>query len=173
MVKKSPPKSTQEEPTKIKPGKRSADPKRKIKEEISGVNSVADYLGSVNKRKIIKTWDKPGVSQMRWWLEEDNKLYASIENVVSTIESSQSARRLNNNKFTRMYGNYEALGFANNSRGMTQESSNRVTLNVIQSVIDAVAAKIAKDKPKVSFVTTGAEDYFLRLRATKLTKYVS
>lgn len=174
MVKKSNSKSSaQEEPTTVKPGKRSAEPKRKIKEEVSTINDVADYLGGMNKRKVIKTWDKPGVNQMRWWLEDDAKLYASIENVVSTIESSQSARRLNNNKFTRMYGNYEALGFANNARGLTQESSNRVSLNVIQSVIDAVGAKIAKDRPKVSFVTTGAEDYFLKIRATKLTKYVS
>ena len=36
-----------------------------------------------------------------------------------------------------------------------------------------MASKVAKDQPKVTFVTTGADDYFLKLRAENLTKYMT
>ncbi len=166
----------QVEPNKVKAGKTSAPPKRIMKKVVEdGAKSVSEYLGGVNKRIVIKSWEKAGRNSARWWLEPDERLYAAIDNSVTTIESAQSTRRLNTIKFARLYGNYEALSFpyAVNRGAGGQDSSNRVTLNIIQSVIDAVSAKIAKDQPKVSFVTTGANDYFLKLRANNLTKYMS
>ena len=165
------------EPKKVKIGKTSAPPKTVIKKVVDeGAKSTAEYLGGVNKRIIIKSWEKTGKNSTRWWLEPDDKLYSAIDSSVSTIESAQSTRRLNSIKFSRLYGNYEALSFpytTNRNAGSGQDSSNRVALNIIQSVIDAVSAKIAKDQPKVSFVTTGSDDYFLKLRANNLTKYMS
>lgn len=113
-----------------------------------------------------------------WWLESDDQLCEAIHQTVTAIEFAQSY--LNNLRviFARLYGNYEILGYqyqmvGAGRNGSNQQSSNRLALNVIQSVIDTCASKIAKDQPKMSFVTTGSDDYFLKLRATKLTKYMA
>lgn len=114
--------------------------------------------------------------QAYWWLGSSEEIYHNVQQTVTTIESSQSL--LNNLRviFARLYGNYEVLGYPFQTFGSrnnsNQSSSNRLTINVIQSIIDTCSAKIAKDQPQISFVTTGAEDYFLKLRATKLTKYM-
>lgn len=113
-----------------------------------------------------------------WWTEPEDDLYHSVQQTVATIESSQSL--LNNLRviYARLYGNYEILGYpfqmlGGRNTANQHSSSNRIALNVIQSVIDTCAAKIAKDQPKITFVTTGSDDYFLKLRATKLTKYMA
>jgi len=111
-----------------------------------------------------------------WWVEPDDELYRSVSQTITSIESQQSL--LNNLRviFARLYGNYEILGYPfqvfGGRNSSNQNSSNRVALNVIQSVIDTCSAKIAKDQPKMTFVTTGSDDYFLKLRANKLTKYM-
>lgn len=136
----------------------------------ANVTNTAEYMGS--KPTVIKAYGSKHDNK-RWWLEDPDKLHQSVESVVSTIESAQSHKRINYLRFARLYGNYEALGYPMLGRATnSQEGTNKVTLNVIQSVIDAVAAKIAKDQPKVSFVTTGASDYFLKLKAIGLTKLI-
>ena len=151
--------------------------KRKIKEEKSkAVSGLSGYMGSdPSQKKIIKRY-QPEKRFLCWWLETEDKVWNAVEEAVSILESCQVARRMLNIKFARLYSNMEALGFpyANMMRSSPDNSSNnRVTLNIIQSVIDACTAKIAKDQPKVTFVTTGADDYFLKLRAANLTKYIS
>ena len=113
-----------------------------------------------------------------WWLEDDDQLCEAVHQTVTAIEFAQSY--LNNLRviFARLYGNYEILGYqyqmvGAGRNGSNQQSNNRLALNVIQSVIDTCASKIAKDQPKMSFVTTGSNDYFLKLRAAKLTKYMA
>lgn len=115
--------------------------------------------------------------QAYWWVGSSEEIYHNVQQTVHSIEMSQSL--LNNFRviFARLYGNYEILGYPfqlfgarNNSN--QSPSTNRLAINVIQSVIDTCAAKIAKDQPQISFVTTGSDDYFLKLRATKLTKYM-
>lgn len=48
--------------------------------------------------------------------------------------------------------------------------THRVTLNIIQSMVDTVVSKITKNKPKPTFLTDGA-DWELQQKAKKLTKY--
>ncbi len=157
--------------------------KLKIKKEVkasgkvtaqaeNAIRGAQEFLGSSNNRKVIKAYSSTNAVK-RWWLEDADKLHNSVEATVASIETAQSHRRQACLKFTRLYGNYEAMGFANFGRtGNSQESSNKVVLNIVQSVIDAVGSKVGKDQPKVSFVTTGADDYFLKVRATNLTKYI-
>jgi len=154
---------------------KSKNSKVKVKESEQGAASgAAGYLGSSKSKKVIKAY-KSVENIKHWWLEKPDQLYVAIESVLGVIEQSQTSRRLRNIKFAQMYGNYEVMGAPfnafNNNQG-NQANENIPRLNIIQSVIDAVAAKIAKDQPKVSFVTNGANDYFLKLRAEKLSKYI-
>lgn len=157
---------------KVKKEVRASGKITKTKQEES-VSSASEYMGASASRKIIKAYSVHN-DVTRWWLEDSDGLHKSVDATVSAIENAQTQRRLLYLRFARLYGNYEAMGYPAIGRGAnSQESSNKVVLNIIQSVIDAIAAKVAKDQPKVSFVTTGADDYFLRLRATNLTKYMT
>lgn len=153
-----------------------AAPKDKIKrikkDTSSSVAGSAEFLGAKNQ-KVIKRWENPTGTNgpIRWWTQRN--LYQSVDATVDRIEQAQTRRRMTNIKYARMYGNYDSLGLSSINYMRESNTGAAVSFNAVQSVIDACAAKIAKDQPKVSFVTTGAEDYFLRLRATKLTKYIS
>ncbi len=156
---------------KVKKEVKASGKVTKVKEE-KAVSGAAQFLGDSNNRKIIKAYSAKN-DVKRWWLEDADKLHSSVDSTVTAIENAQTHRRLLYLRYARLYGNYEAMGYAAIGRGAnSQDSSNKVVLNIIQSVIDAVAAKVAKDQPKVSFVTTGADDYFLKLRAVNLTKYI-
>lgn len=142
------------------------------------VTAGASAFLSAPKVKVRRAGARgPGLPFQEWWAPlEPDRYHEGVERAVDTIDSSQSQQRQNAVRFNRLYSNHEATSPYSagllNAGGAGGGSGNRVTFNVIQSVIDAVAAKIAKDQPKVSFVTSGAEDYFLKLRAQKLTKYV-
>lgn len=150
--------------------------KKTVKEQNNPtVSGLSQFMGSSEKdKKIIKRF-KENANFKAWWLEEPEKLWMGVEGAVTILESAQVTRRMLNIKWARLYSNMEAIGFPySNIMNSTQDNSsnNRVTLNVIQNVIDTAGSKIAKDQPKVSVVTTGADDYFLKLRAEALTKYL-
>lgn len=72
----------------------------------------------------------------------------------------------------RLYGNAPTmgLGLMNYSRSSVFGES-KVGLNVVKNCSDAFVAKITKDKPKVTFVTSGG-DWDLQNRARELEKFV-
>ncbi len=160
------------DPTKTKKPRKASGKITKTQQPET-VTTTAEYMGSADKRKVIKAYNTSHDIR-NWWLEKPEDLHKTVEPRVASIEAAQSRRRLVYLRYSRMYGNFESLGFPAIGRGAnSQESSNKVVVNVIQSVVDAAAAKIAKDLPKVSFVTTGCDDYFLKLRAINLTKYMA
>jgi len=149
---------------------------KRIKKEEGAevVHGLSEYMGAKTK-KINKRFNE-SVDFKCWWLEDAERIHVAVEAAVSILEQAQMTRRMLNIKFARMYSNMEAIGFpySNLMKSAPENSqNNRITLNIVQSVIDATAAKIAKDQPKISFVTTGADDYFLKLSAEGLTKYNS
>jgi hypothetical protein len=94
---------------------------------------------------------------------------------VGAMRENQSYRRLQNEKFERLYGNLEMLGFSNRFR--TNKSTDkfavsRMTLNVIKSACDTLAAKISSKKPKPLFQTDDG-DFKIQNRAKKLTQYIA
>ena len=139
------------------------------------ITTIKDYMKS-DVVKVIKrhSGSNPGTN-FRWYLEPEDEQHTVLLSTVDYIEASQSAKRMLNIQFARLYGNVEAISFPfSNLLNASADSStqNRIALNVIQAVIDTCAAKIAKDQPKVEFITSGSEDYFLKLKARKLTKFI-
>lgn len=111
-----------------------------------------------------------------WWKSSTNlELAQSIENIVTTINSFDSKRQTQYQISTRLYGNADLMGV--NGFAYTRVPANtpglrdRISYNVVQSAIDTVTAKIAKNRPKPLFLTSGG-DFKLQNRAKKLTKYV-
>ena len=110
----------------------------------------------------------------RWWLASKNNLYQELFAYVSALDSRQAYREADDLRFARLYGNYQQMGLGAYSYSRIETSysvSNRVTLNVIQSLIDTVVSKITKNKPKATFLTSGG-DFSLQRKAKKLTKFV-
>ena len=114
------------------------------------------------------------INGSRWWLANKNNLYQELFAYVSALDNRQQYRESDNIRYARLYGNYEQIGLGAFNYSRIESSynvTNRVTLNVIQSLIDTVVSKITKNKPKATFLTSGG-DFSLQRKAKKLTKFV-
>jgi hypothetical protein len=114
------------------------------------------------------------INGSRWWLANKNNLYQELFAYVSALDNRQTYREADNLRFARLYGNYQQMGLGAYTYSRVEASyavTNRVTLNVIQSLIDTVVSKITKNKPKATFLTSGG-DFSLQRKAKKLTKFV-
>ena len=119
-------------------------------------------------------YEHPEINGNRWWLANKKDLYQELFAYVSRLDSRQQYRVADNLTFARLYGNYDHVGLDafNYSRAVSSYNvSNRVTLNVVQSMVDTVVSKVTKNKPKASFLTSGG-DFSLQSKAKKLTKFV-
>lgn len=143
------------------------------KEPNFSTNKISSTKAS--ERRHIKAYNKPKESEWRqWWKCNEGDIGLATETIISKIENEQSLRFTSFINWARLYGNWEAMSWGSNIlNSNSQDSNNEFTLrlNLIQSVIDSAAAKIAKDSPQPYFITAGG-DYFTKLKAEKLTKYV-
>jgi len=109
-----------------------------------------------------------------WWKAKPEDVHKTIFGYLKQLDQAQSYRQAENFKHMRLYGNYEPLGlryYRNSFQEPTNSTQNRVTLNIIQSMIDTVVSKISKNKPKPTFLTNGG-DFSMQRRAKKLTQFV-
>lgn len=108
-----------------------------------------------------------------WWEKPDNVVHESVTPYIKHLESEQSYRQKENFKFMKMYGNYDLYNlrsYAPLSNENSVSTVNRVTLNIIQSMVDTVTSKIAKNRPKPTFLTEGG-NFSQQRRAKKLTQF--
>ncbi len=111
----------------------------------------------------------------RWWTLEEDQMSQSIASVVNAIAVNDSARQTQYQTSVRLYGNLSLIGV--NGLSFSRLTSvkaplrDRISYNVVQSAVDTVQAKMAKNKPKPLFLTSGG-DYKLQRRAKKLDKFV-
>lgn len=92
-----------------------------------------------------------------WWRAEKKKLSEALTGVASALWEDQKPRRSRLVQNFRLYGNFNARDVAAGSynRAQAGKKNNRVTFNLIQSSIDTVTAKIAKNHPRPRFLTDG------------------
>lgn len=109
-----------------------------------------------------------------WWKESKSKLNETLFGILRHLDQNQSYIREANLRHLRLYGNLNVLGLSSHTYSQNQSVGSvydRVTLNVIQSCCDTVTQKIAKNKPKPTFLTSGG-DWTLQKKAKLLDKYV-
>lgn len=110
----------------------------------------------------------------KWWTISKSEIPSAINGVTTFLAEHQSRRQNQNLLSARLYGNLSVMGL----NGLTYSKiasvqnsvKDRISYNVIQSVIDTLVAKIAKNKPKPLFLTSGG-DYKLQRKAKKLDKF--
>lgn len=118
--------------------------------------------------------EHPEINNSKWWLSDKKSLYQELFSYLGRLEDRQRYRSYENLRYARLYGNYDYVGLDAFNYARVETSSmvtNRVTLNVIQSMVDTVVSKITKNRPKATFLTSGG-DFSLQSKAKKLTKFI-
>ncbi len=114
------------------------------------------------------------VSTNAWWTQPEEQVANSLFEYLSSLDNEQSYRQEENYKFLRMYGsqNIDYLRGFTPSRAIEYTTTqNRVTLNVVQSMIDTVVSKIGKNKPRPQVLTEGG-NFSQQRRAKKLSQFI-
>ncbi len=115
----------------------------------------------------------------RWWLEGYDEIGPAMVQAAKRIYDSPSerARRRAELVFARMhsgrplasiydYGSAFRVPYVSDPWGFGW----KVPINVVQSVIEAISSRIAKNKPRVRFLTEGG-DWSMQRQAKGLTKF--
>lgn len=105
-----------------------------------------------------------------WW-EKSADVHDDIFSAVKTLTEDQDYQAKDNLNWLRLFSNV-------NSSGLTQDTYSRhsgsrsenVTLNIVHSMCTTVTSKIAKNRPKVTFLTSGG-DWSLKRKAKLLDKF--
>jgi hypothetical protein len=110
-----------------------------------------------------------------WWREEQDRLANSVQGYVKFLNTDQAYKQAENFRYMRLYGNYDFNGLRMFDFVRTEAANNsiqnKVTLNIVQSMIDTVVSKITKNRPKPMFITEGG-DFSQQRRAKKLSQFI-
>ena len=112
------------------------------------------------------TWDSQ-------WFKQKHNLHQPIFAYIKNLDQRQGYKQQDNLRNMRLYSNHEFAGINAYNYMRTEQSynvQNRVTLNIVQSMVDTVTSKIGKNKPRPYFLTDDG-DFTLKRRAEKLSKF--
>lgn len=111
----------------------------------------------------------------RWWLMDKDELPGAIHSVIRSLTEYDSKRQTQYQISARLYGNVNLMGLNGLTLSKIISANNtlkdRISYNLVQSVIDTVTAKLAKNKPKPMFLTTGG-NYKMQRRAKDLDLFI-
>jgi len=113
-------------------------------------------------------------SKKYWWQQEGDDTAEHVFDVVDTLSKDQRMIHNNNLGNYRFYNDTEMESLS--LRGYTRPAgssqvSEKVTFNVIKSMIDTLSSKITKSQPKCTFLTDGG-DWNQQKKAKLLDKFV-
>jgi len=116
----------------------------------------------------------PISADRRWWSLDNPDVPGAITGIINFLNEHQGARITQNLMSARLYGNLSVMGL----NGLTYSKiasvqnalKDRISYNVCQSAVDTITSKIAKNKPRPLFLTSGG-DYKIQRRAKKLSKF--
>ncbi len=104
-----------------------------------------------------------------WWTKDEP--HEVVVAAAGYIESRDEYRKEEILRFMRLYGNVEYASYDNTSAIRNLPAQDRLTLNVCRSVADTVVARIAKNRPRATFLTEGG-NYSLRRKGRNLERFV-
>lgn len=113
-----------------------------------------------------------GNTKKSWWREDGVMLRDALFDEARQIYRDTKYRRTDDLCHLRLYGNsqYRGLGYADYGRTSYGPRGNRVTLNIVGSIVDTIVAKMIKNKPKATFQTVNGDESMQR-RAQRLDKF--
>lgn len=112
----------------------------------------------------------------KWWKAPKDERAQAVCSTLKSLSEYDGRRQTQYQISTRLYGNLNLMGLNGLSYSKIASVQNslkdRISYNLVQSVIDTVTAKIGKNKPKPLFLTSGG-NYEMQRKAKKLDKFVS
>lgn len=128
---------------------------------------------------VVKTKadsSKMGDKAYKWWkAKSKSELAEQILNTVSFLKEQQQHRYRQASVFARLYGNMPLFGYAGASfsrmNAVNSLPIDRPTMNVIQSCIDTIVARISQSRPRPVFLTD-AGDYKERTLGKSLNNFI-
>lgn len=110
-----------------------------------------------------------------WYKRDKNDpfLPSVLCETIKTLDDNQEDVRSNNLRNLRLYSNrlYESLRADDPTMEKYTYASDRITCNVVRSIIDTAQALVATTPPRVMCLTSGG-DYYQRQKAKNLTKFL-
>lgn len=108
---------------------------------------------------------------MSWVDCKEEKIHEEVHATLCEIEKVQKGD-IDGSLFNyRMYSNAEFSGF-DYSTYKARTSTNSLKFNIVKSVIDTLCSKISKNRPKIRFLTSGAEPS-LQKKSKLLEKFIA
>jgi len=108
-----------------------------------------------------------------WWKLRGVSQAKAISGTLGKLDQEQGYRAAANLSNLRLYSNFAVLGLGGNDYAATEEllTPNRLTLNVVQSIVDTAEAMIADDMMRIKFRTSGGT-YRSQKQSEDLTTFV-
>lgn len=120
------------------------------------------------------TQDNVTAPAKRWWLLPKGEVAQAVIFLANMLAQYDSRRQTQLQMSARLYGNLTLMGL--NGLTLSKITStqsavkDRIAYNLVQSVTDTLVAKMAKNKPKPLYLTSGG-DYKIQKRAKKLDEF--
>lgn len=137
--------------------------------------TLTDQKGKVLRK--AKDDDNAEGIQFKWWKSKDDfELASNISGTIRFLDKHQGSRSEQLTVSTRLYGNVavanlSGAAFSRATSASPNVSSQRISYNLCQSVIDTLVSKIAKNKVVPTFVTSGGI-WSMQRKAEKLSKFL-
>jgi hypothetical protein len=108
-----------------------------------------------------------------WWGADEDAAHESVLGYVRSLEEAQAYQHRLNVQNAKLYANTDLLGldWTLSPRDFSRRPQMAVSENVVMSVIDTATSMIAKNRPKATFVTDGA-DFSTQRRAQQLDRFI-
>ena len=117
----------------------------------------------------------PDNKERRWWMLDGQDAADVISGTLNLIRDAQSFRATQWIVSARLYGNLAptTLAGVSFSKLAAQQPAlrDRISYNVVQSVVDTAVARITRNRPKPLFLTSGG-DYRKQREAKKLNQFL-
>lgn len=115
-----------------------------------------------------------GMPDRQWWKAPTKDRAQAVAQIIQFLCQYDTKRQTQYQISARLYGNQNIMGinglsFSKLSSAQSSQK-DRVSYNVIQSCTDTVTSKIAKNKPRPMFLTSGG-NWIEQRKAKKLEKF--
>jgi len=112
----------------------------------------------------------------RWWTLHGDELASAVFSVASNLEKQDSVRLAQNVRGMRLYGNLDvlapgALSAVSLASPRSTVTDSSLKLNVVANMTDTLGSKLAKNKPRPTFMTS-AGSWDLQGKAKKLQTFI-
>jgi hypothetical protein len=133
------------------------------------------------EKDTITVKTKPDSQRMgrqayKWWKAGSKReLTQQVLETVSFLKEQQLHRYRSAAVYARLYGNMPLFGYAGSTMNRVSSANNlpidRPTMNVVQSCVDTIVARISQSRPRPVFLTDNG-DYKERTLAKSLNNFI-